>query len=104
MNSDEFKLGYIMGLIVGAGTFTGDRFRATLELKLHEDNPEPLVAIQEELGGVLYGPYNHANRRYFLWRITGKQLYTIIPFLDKWLPECQKRRQYTQWKQKWHLE
>jgi hypothetical protein len=104
MNSDEFRVGYIIGLIVSGGTFTGDRFRATLELKLHEDNPEPLTTIQEELGGAIYGPYNHDNRRYFLWRITGKQLYAVIPFLDKWLPVCHKRRQYEEWKLKWHLD
>lgn len=103
MSSDQFTNGYVIGLIVGAGTFTGDRFRATLEVKLHENNPEPLKTIREELGGTIYGPYNHANRHYFLWRITGRQLFALIPFLDKWLPECQKRRQYEKWKSKWEI-
>ena len=103
MSAEDFTTGYIIGLIVGEGTFTGDRFRATLEMKFHENNPEPLKTICDELGGAIYGPYHHADRHYYLWRITGKSLYALIPFLDRWLPECQKRRQYEEWKLKWGL-
>jgi hypothetical protein len=38
----HFDLGYAMGLVVGEGSFTGDRASPALSVKMHKLDPEPL--------------------------------------------------------------
>jgi hypothetical protein len=56
---DAFDLGYVIGLIVGEGSFTGDRRDGCLTVKLHEEDPEPLERLKQVFGGRVYGPYAH---------------------------------------------
>ena len=62
----EFDAGYICGLVTGEGSFTGDRRQPVLAIKLHEDDPAPLLFVREKLGGKIYGPYCHDGRRLLL--------------------------------------
>jgi hypothetical protein len=99
----EFDAGFICGLVAGEGSFTGDRKQPVLAIKLHEDDPAPLLFVQEKLGGKIYGPYSHAGRRYYFWRLTGKSLQASLPLFSERLPASRKRNQFTEWIKKYGL-
>src|SRR5215207_3513470 len=63
----EFDIGYIMGLVVGEGSFTADRRQPYLQVKLHVRDPFPLRHLADRLGGRVYGPYRHQTRHYYTW-------------------------------------
>lgn len=71
-----------MGLIIGEGSFTGDGKDAELVIKMHIRH-EGLLRWLHSLFPMtrLYGPYNHAGRRYFMWIARGRAL------VDDVLPE-----------------
>lgn len=100
----EFDAGFICGLVTGEGSFTGDRKQPVLAIKLHQDDPEPLRLIQAKLGGRIYGPYCHAGRRYYFWRLMGKSLYSALPLFSERLPESRKRTQFFKWIEKYDLK
>lgn len=99
----EFDAGFICGLVIGEGSFTGDRKQPVLAIKLHEDDPAPLLLIQEKLGGRIYGPYSHDGRRYYFWRLMGKSLHASLPLFAKRLPASRKRHQFATWIEKYGL-
>ena len=89
--------------MTGEGSFTGDRKQPVLAIKLHEDDPRPLLFIQAKLGGKIYGPYCHDGRRYYFWRLMGKSLQASLPLLAERLPASRKRHQFTEWIEKYRL-
>ena len=94
---DLFTIGYIMGLVVGEGSFTGDARTPTLSIKLHRDDPQPLVLVNRALGGRIYGPYEHTGRRFWLYHLRGVALERSIMLFDEYLPRSKKRRQFLEW-------
>jgi hypothetical protein len=40
------EIAYCMGLIVGEGSFTGDKLQPALQVRLHGSDPEPLLDLQ----------------------------------------------------------
>ena len=82
---------------------TGDRKQPVLAIKLHQDDPGPLLLVREKLGGKIYGPYCHDGRRYYFWRLMGKSLYASLPLFADLLPECRKRDQFMSWIEKYGL-
>ena len=94
---DTFDLGYVMGLVVGEGTFTGDRRQPALQLKHHARDPFPLRRLAELLGGRVYGPYERAGRTYFLFLLRGADLRAAVPLFQRYLPESWKREQFELW-------
>lgn len=94
----EFEIGYLMGLIVGEGSFTGDKNAPALSLKLQGGDPLPLLELQRLLGGTINGPYNHDNRIYRIWQLRGPELIRALPLFDRYLPDSRKREQYLRWK------
>jgi hypothetical protein len=99
----EFEIGYIMGLVVGEGSFTGDRKTPCLALKLQLEDHEPLVRLHILLGGRIYGPYNHGGRRYRIWKLRGKDLIKALPLFRKYLPASRKRTQFECWEVRYGL-
>ena len=97
----DFDLGYIMGLMIGEGSFTGDKEQPALQLRLKEDDPEPLKRLNRLLGGSIYGPYNHAERRYYVWMLRGAALWKATELFYQHLPNSRKRRQFLEWWQKY---
>jgi len=96
---DEFTKGYIVGLMVIQAYFVIDSQQPYIGMKLSVDDPNPLFLLQDELGGKVYGPYNHNERRYWLWRLYSKDdIPEAIVFLDRYLPRGQKRNKYVEWK------
>ena len=105
---NRLQIGYLMGLIVGEGSFTGDRKDPVLAIKLAEDDPQPLLDCQRFLGGKVYGPYRHAEKdgdkkSFIVWRLTGKPLVAALPMLGKHLPPSRKRNQFDVWLVKYGL-
>ncbi|MDB4886259.1 MAG: hypothetical protein JWN79_1697 [Gemmatimonadetes bacterium] len=93
----DFEIGYIMGLVVGEGSFTADRQQPYLQVKLHARDPFPLRFLEERLGGRVYGPYTHQGRHYFTWLLRGPSLREAIPMFRDHLPESWKREQFDRW-------
>jgi len=98
-----FELGYVMGLIVGEGSFTGDRHHPALSVKLHQRDPEPLRSLLTALGGRIYGPYHHDGRRYLLYFLRGPALRQAIPLFLAHLPPSWKRSQFLAWAVRYRL-
>jgi hypothetical protein len=93
----EFDIGYIMGLVVGEGSFTADRQQPYLQVKFHARDPFPLRQLAERLGGRVYGPYRHQSRHYFTWLLRGAELKAALPLFRDYLPESWKREQFEHW-------
>ena len=93
----EFDIGYIMGLVVGEGSFTADRQQPYLQVKFHARDPFPLRQLAERLGGRVYGPYRHQSRHYFTWLLRGPELKAALPLFRDHLPESWKREQFERW-------
>jgi hypothetical protein len=95
------EIAYCMGLIVGEGSFTGDKLAPALQVRLHDSDPEPLLDLQRVFGGTIYGPYVHGGRHYVFWKLVGWQLLEALPYVDRWLPPSRKRRQFDEWRARW---
>ena len=93
----EFDIGYIMGLVVGEGSFTADRKQPYLQVKLHVRDPFPLRHLADQLGGRVYGPYRHQTRHYYTWLLRGPALRAAIPIFRAYLPESWRREQFERW-------
>jgi hypothetical protein len=99
---DQFALGYAMGLIVGEGSFTGDRQQPSLEVKLHRRDLEPLEHLQRTLGGRIYGPYARAGgRNHYSYMLRGQDLRRAVPVIDEHLPSSWKRLQFDEWRRRY---
>ncbi|SRR5260370_41563747 len=98
-NMNDFDIGYCMDLIVGEGSFTGDKNAPSLAVKLHASDPLPLLKLQETFGGSIDGPYCHQGRVYRIWQLRGPELIRALPLLDRYLPDSKKRYQYVAWKE-----
>src|SRR5919109_4818373 len=94
---NDFDLGYIMGLVVGEGSFTGDRVQPCLSIALHARDPEPLVLCQRLLGGRMYGPYWHGRRNGRRWLLRGYELAEAVRLFRAHLPPSHKRGQFLAW-------
>jgi hypothetical protein len=100
---DGFALGYVMGLIVGEGSFTGDRLSPLLSVKLHQRDPEPLRFLMKTLGGKIYGPYQHDGRHFNQYYLRGPALRQALPLFLSHLPPSWKRAQFLAWAVRYRL-
>ena len=98
---DAFELGYAMGLIVGEGSFTGDRHQPSLELKVHRRDLQSLAPLQRILGGRVFGPYSHGGRNLYAYMLRGRELKNALPILQEHLPGSWKRVQFDAWRSKY---
>lgn len=101
----DFEKGYIAGLIVGEGSFTGDTkrngyFMPSIVVKMNDDDTEPTRFLFEKLGGKYYGPYIYGIRHFCQWCIRGKAALDLIPIMLEIIPESRKRRQLYEWIEK----
>jgi hypothetical protein len=90
-----------MGIIVGEGSFTGDRQQPSLEVKLHRRDIEPLEHLQRVLGGRIYGPYARGTRNHYAYMLRGRELRGAMPVLLEHLPSSWKRLQFEEWRQRY---
>src|SRR6185503_9034833 len=90
-----------MGIIVGEGSFTGDRQQPSLEVKLHRRDREPLENLQRVFGGRIFGPYSRQGRTSYSYMLRGSELKDALPLLHQHLPNSWKRVQFEAWKAKY---
>ncbi len=72
-------LGFLVGLLVGEGSFGGDGRQPQITLRMHtrhRDLFERLVGLVP--GSRLYGPYNHGGRHYMQWMVRGQVLRELL--------------------------
>jgi hypothetical protein len=76
--------GFVLGLLIGEGTFGGDGRQPHVVLRMHVRHETLFLWLKARFPAArLYGPYNHSGRRYyqFMWR--GPALREgLIPWLD----------------------
>lgn len=97
----DFDLGYIMGVIVGEGSFTGDWRNPCLQVKLHQRDVAVLEFLQNSLGGRIYGPYHHGGRHYSMWLLRGDELDKAVALFIRHLPSSHRRGQFMSWMAKY---
>lgn len=90
-----------MGLIVGDGSFTGDRQQPSLEIRMHRRDIAPLENVQQLLGGKIFGPYSHGGRELYVYMLRGRQLKEALPILQEHLPASWKRVQFEAWRSRY---
>lgn len=95
--TSDFDLGYIMGIIVGEGSFTGDWRNPCLQIKLHQRDLPVLEFLQNALGGKIYGPYHHGDRHYSMWILRGEELDQAVELFVRHLPPSHRRSQLLTW-------
>lgn len=84
-----FDLGYVIGLIVGEGSFTGDGRTPCLQVRLHR--------LREAFGGRIYGPYIHDGRHHRTWLLRGADSFDALPTIFEYRPASKKRVQFERW-------
>jgi hypothetical protein len=79
-----FEIGYLIGILVGEGSFGGDGKQPHVSLRMHTDHENLFRWLEAKLpGGRLYGPYHHSGRKYFQWMARGEFLREVLlPLLD----------------------
>lgn len=83
-----FDQGFLLGVLVGEGSFGGDGRQPQITLRMHVRHERlfhRLVAIVP--GSRLYGPYRHGDRAYFQWMVRGEALRAMVPLLAERLAE-----------------
>lgn len=103
---NDFDKGYVAGLLVGEGCFSGytikktGKFYPAIVVKMNDDDMEPMQRLKELLGGNLTGPYFHDGRHFCIWQIRGPKATALIPLMKEILPPSRKRRQLIAWEEK----
>ena len=90
-----------MGLIVGQGSFTGDRQQPSLEVKLHRRDLEALEHLKRVFGGRIFGPYSHGGRNLYAYMLRGRELKDALSLIHQHLPSSWKRVQFETWREKY---
>ena len=70
---DAFDAGFLVGILVGEGHFGGDGRQPQVTLRMHTDHAALFEWLMERFPeSRLYGPYDHAGRRYYQWMARGR--------------------------------
>ena len=83
----DFDRGFLIGLLVGEGSFGGDGRQPQVVLRMHTRHEAIFRWLERTFpGGRLYGPYHHGGRDYLQWMARGPYLREqLMPLLDRWL-------------------
>ena len=100
----DFDLGFLIGMTMAEGSFTGDRTQPAFQIKHRDDNPEPIKRIHRIVGGVIYGPYSHGERTYHLLLVRGPALWNLAAVFDQYLPSSRRRDQFQIWWEKYQAK
>jgi hypothetical protein len=79
-----FDRGFVVGLLVGEGSFGGDGKQPQVVLRMHVRHEAIFRWLEAHFPNCrLYGPYNHGGRRYFQWMARGEALVQdLLPILE----------------------
>jgi hypothetical protein len=80
----DFERGFVVGLLVGEGSFGGDGKQPQITLRMHTRHQALFNWLMERFPrSRLYGPYNHGGRSYYQWMARGQVLVDdVLPLLE----------------------
>jgi hypothetical protein len=80
-----FDHGFLVGLLVGEGSFGGDGKQPQVTLRMHVRHEALFEWLMERFPETrLYGPYHHGGRSYYQWMARGTALVRdVLPLLDQ---------------------
>lgn len=82
----DLDLGFLLGVLVGEGSFGGDGRQPQITLRMHTRHETLFRRLVDIVpGSRLYGPYDHSGRSYFQWSVRGEALRRLVPVLDAYL-------------------
>lgn len=84
-HADDLATGFLIGLLVGEGSFGGDGRQAQVTLRMHTRHEETFERLRTSYpGSKLYGPYHHGGRSYYQWSVRGAYLREhIVPLVQR---------------------
>ena len=79
-----FDRGFLIGLLVGEGSFGGDGRQPQVTLRMHTRHEAVFFWLRDRFPrSRLYGPYNHGGRHYYQWMARGPALvHDLLPYID----------------------
>jgi hypothetical protein len=82
-----FARGYLLGVLVGEGSFGGDGKQPQVTVRMHTRHATLFRWLDQTVpGSRLYGPYHHGGRSYYQWMVRGQALVDeLIPLLERHL-------------------
>jgi hypothetical protein len=90
----DFDRGFLIGLLVGEGSFGGDGRQPQVVLRMHTRHEAIFRWLEARFPNCrLYGPYHHGGRSYYQWMARGRALVEdVLPLLEAELrPELDGR-------------
>ncbi len=80
----DFDRGFLIGLLVGEGSFGGDGRQPQVVLRMHVRHEAIFRWLQARFPRCrLYGPYHHSGRSYYQWMARGRALVEdVLPLLE----------------------
>ena len=81
----DFEHGFLVGLLVGEGSFGGDGKQPQVTLRMHVRHEALFRWLMERFPETrLYGPYHHGGRSYYQWMARGRALVRdVLPLLEE---------------------
>ena len=79
-----FEEGFLIGLLIGEGSFGGDGKQPQVALRMHTRHEALFRWLERKFPEArLYGPYHHGGRSYFQWMARGRVLVRdVLPLLE----------------------
>jgi hypothetical protein len=80
----DFDHGFLVGILVGEGSFGGDGRQPQVTLRMHTRHEALFRWLMERFPATkLYGPYHHGGRSYYQWMARGRALVEdVLPVLE----------------------
>lgn len=80
----DFDRGFLIGLLVGEGSFGGDGRQPQVVLRMHTRHEAIFRWLEAHFPNCrLYGPYHHGGRSYYQWMARGRALVQdLLPVLE----------------------
>jgi len=84
LEMNDFDQGFLVGVLVGEGSFGGDGRQPQVSLRMHVRHEALFRGLERSVpGSKLYGPYDHGGRAYFQWMVRGSTLVEgLLPLLE----------------------
>ncbi len=81
----EFDRGFLVGVLVGEGSFGGDGKQPQVTLRMHTRHQALFAWLMARFPrSRLYGPYHHGGRSYYQWMARGRVLVEdLLPVLER---------------------
>lgn len=81
----DFDRGFLVGLLIGEGSFGGDGKQPQVTLRMHTRHEALFRWLTERFPRTkLYGPYTHGGRSYYQWMARGRTLVQdVLPLLEE---------------------